>query len=140
MAREHRHRSRRWVDVRLCGFPERASVAQAMAWVDAHAALGAETVAAGETCGRILHAPLAAGADLPAYDRAADDGYAVRSSETIGAGPYNPIPLTVQAADTPLAMSSAALVNAGAPLPHGADAVLPFGAANRAGAPASIAQ
>jgi molybdopterin molybdotransferase len=134
MAREHRPRSTRWVDVRLCGFPERASAAQAVAWIDAHPALGAEPIAAGEACGRILHAPLAAGADLPAYDRAADDGYAVRSRETIGAGAYNPIALTIQAADAPLAMSSAALVNAGAPLPQGADAVLPFWAANRAGA------
>ncbi len=122
------------MDVRLCGFPERASAAEAVAWVDAHSALGAEAVGSAEACGRILHAELAAGADLPACDRAADDGYAVRSRETIGAGAYNPIPFTLQAADAPLAASGAALVNAGAPLPHGADAVLPFGAANRAGA------
>jgi molybdopterin molybdotransferase len=133
MAREHPHRSARCVDVRLCGFSERASVAQALAWIEAHPTLGAETVTAGEACGRILHAAVAAGADLPPSDRAADDGYAVRSCETFGAGPYNPIPLALQAPDAPLAPSGAALVNAGALLPHGADAVLPFGAAHRAG-------
>lgn len=134
MVHEVRHRSSRCVDARLCGFAERASVADAVAWIDAQAALGAETAASGEACGRILHAPVAAPADLPAWDRAADDGYAVRSRETIGAGAYNPISLALQAADAPLAASGAALVNAGAPLPDGADAVLPFGAAHRAGA------
>ena len=122
------------MDVRLCGFSERASAAEAMAWVDAHRALGPEAVASGEACGRILHASLAAGADLPALDRAAHDGYAVRASETVGAGAYSPIPLTIQAADAPLAASGAALVSAGAMLPEGADAVLPFGAAHRSGA------
>lgn len=134
MARERRHRPARCVDVRLCGFSERASLDKAAAWVDACARLGAETIAAGEGCGRVLHAPIAAGVDLPPCDRAAGDGYAVRARETIGAGAYNPIPLMLQAADAPLAASAAALVNAGAPLPHGADAVLPFGAAHRAGA------
>jgi molybdopterin molybdotransferase len=122
------------VDVRLCGFSERASAADAVAWIDAHPALGGETIASGDACGRVLHARLAARDDLPAFDRAADDGYAVRSRETIGAGAYNPIPLLLQAADAPLASAGAALVNAGAALPPGADAVLPFGAAHRAGA------
>ncbi len=133
MAREHRHRQARCVDVRLCGFSERASLTEAVAWVDAHPALRPETIASEEAFGRILHEALAAGADLPACDRAATDGYAVRSRETIGAGAYNPIPLTLQAADASLAASAAALVNAGALLPHGADAVLPFAAAHRAG-------
>lgn len=144
MAREPRHRPARCVDVRLCGFSERASVAEAVAWLDAHPALRAETIASEEACGRVLQAPLTAGADLPASDRAASDGYAVRSRETIGAGAYNPIPFTLQAADGPLAPSAAALVNAGAPLPHGADAVLGFAAAHRSGplveAVAAVAQ
>ncbi len=134
MAREHRNRPGRPVDVRLCGFSERASAADALAWIDAHAAWDAETVDARDACGRILHASVAAGADLPARDRSAGDGYAIRSRETIGAGAYNPIPFTLQSADAPLAASGAALVNSGAPLPQGADAVLPFGAAHRAGA------
>ena len=39
MARERRHRPARCVDVRLCGFSERASLAKAVAWVDACARL-----------------------------------------------------------------------------------------------------
>jgi molybdopterin molybdotransferase len=134
MGREHRGRPGRSVDVRLCGFSERASAAEALAWVDAHGALPPDAAAPAEACGRILHAPVAAGADVPPWDRAAQDGYAIRSRDTVGAGAYNPIPLTLQAADAPLAASGAALVNAGAPLPDGADAVLSFGAAHRAGA------
>jgi len=134
MGREHRNRPARSVDVRLCGFSQRASAEEAVAWVDAHEALGSETIPPGDACGRVLHAPVAAGGDLPASDRAAEDGYAVRALETIGAGPYSPIPLTIQTADAPLAASGAALISAGAPLPSGADAVLPFGAAHRVGA------
>jgi molybdopterin molybdotransferase len=127
------------IDVRLRGFADRASVERALEWVDRHAArLGAEEVAIGESAGRIPSAPLAAATDLPFVDRAGEDGYAVRSADTLGAGAYNPILLAACRGDEPLAAGSAALVAAGAALPAGADAVAGFDAAQPAGPSAEI--
>jgi len=122
-------------DVRLHGFSSLASTEQAMAWVDAHAErLLAEMVATEDAPGRVLYAPLQAADDLPSADRAAEDGYAVRARETIGAGAYNPLVFALQEPGAPLGPGAAALVTTGAPLPHGADAVLPFRAAHLDGA------
>jgi molybdopterin biosynthesis enzyme len=119
-------------DVRLQGFSALASAEQAMAWGDAHGErLPAETVATGGSLGRVRHAAIQATADLPEVDRATEDGYAVRSRETIGAAAYNPLFFALQEPGTPLGPAGAALATAGAPLPGGADAVLPFSAANR---------
>jgi molybdopterin molybdotransferase len=121
-------------DVRLRGFPDRASVERALAWVDRHAPpLGSEEVALADACGRVLAAAPAAPADHPPVARAAADGYAVRSADTVGASAYNPLPLRLQGADGPLAPGGAALLWAGAALPAGADALLGFDAAEAAG-------
>jgi molybdopterin molybdotransferase len=118
-------------DVRLQGFSALASVDQAMTWLDAQGArLAAETIASSDAPGRVLDAPIHAPADLPEVDRAAEDGYAVRSRETIGAAAYNPLFFTLQESGTPLGPATATLASAGAPLPRGADAILPFSAAS----------
>jgi molybdopterin molybdotransferase len=130
-----RDRRERREDVRLRGFSTRASLAEATAWVDAHAAaLGAEAVEVDAAAGRVLRAALHAPADLPATDRAGEDGHAVRSRDTVGAGAYHPLPLALQAPGAPVGPVTAARVVAGAPLPPGADAVVPFGAAHEDGA------
>ena len=121
-------------DVRLRGFPDRASVERALAWVDRHAPrLGPEEVLVADACGRVLAAAPAAPADHPPVARCAADGYAVRAADTVGASAYNPLPLRLQGAGEPLAPGGAALVQAGAPLPAGADAILGFDAAEAAG-------
>ncbi len=80
----------------------------------------------------MLAEPIGAPADVPAMDCAAVDGYALRSAETEGASDYNPLLFTlIETFDKPthpLPLAGAALVSAGAPLPGGADAVLPFDA------------
>ena len=60
------------------------------------------------------------------------DGYAVVASSTEGAGPYSRLPLTVIGDSMPgrpfdgaLAAGEAVRVMTGAPLPQGADAVVP---------------
>jgi molybdopterin molybdotransferase len=103
--------------------------------VDAHGErLGAETIATREATGRVLAAPVEATVNVPEAARSAEDGYAVRSRETIGAGAYNPLRFSLQPATEPLREAAAALVAAGAALPAGADAVLPFSAAQVDGA------
>jgi molybdopterin molybdotransferase len=114
-------------DVRQRGFPDRASVDEAIAWVDRHTpGLSFEEVRVEQARGRIPKTPWSAPADLPATDCACVDGYAVRSAETIGAGNYNPLRFRVQEHDGPLLPGSVALVASGEALPQGADAVLPF--------------
>jgi molybdopterin molybdotransferase len=69
--------------------------------------------------------------DVPHYDRCAMDGYAVRAADTAGASPSGPVRLDVGG----LAGERRAVpVQTGAPVPAGADAVLPVEDAEREGA------
>src|SRR5262245_35054197 len=120
-------------DVRMRGFSRRAEVAEVWQWIDRHAKpLTAETVSIDETSGRVLAGDVIAAADVPAFDRAAMDGYAVRGEETTGAGDYNPLGFRVigralpgQPFDGTLQAGDAVRIMTGAPLPAGADAVVP---------------
>ncbi len=128
-------------DVRLRGFSDRASVDQATAWVDARArVLGPEEIGGADAVGRVLAAPIAATFDLPGADLAGVDGYALRASETIGASDYNPLVFAIQTTTESLSLrpATAALVHAGAALPLGADAILPFEAGQGSGATLEI--
>jgi molybdopterin molybdotransferase len=120
-------------DVRMRGFAARSTVEDAQAWVDAHAPrLDAETVALDDLHGRVLAADLHAPIDVPAFDRAAMDGYALRGAETDGAGDYNPLSFVVLGQALPggpfdgrVDPGSAVRIMTGAPMPAGADAVVP---------------
>ena len=81
--------------------------------------LQSETIPLDENaCGRVLAAPVWAELSSPHYHAAAMDGYAVRSAETSGAMPNNPLILEM--------VSQAAYVDTGDPLPAWADAVIPI--------------
>jgi molybdopterin molybdotransferase len=120
-------------DVRMHGFGQRAEVAAVLAWIDRHAAtLPAETVPLDEAAGRILATDAIASLDVPAFDRAAMDGYALRGAETAGAAEYNPLALHVLGEALPgrpfagaVRPGAAVRIMTGAPLPAGLDAVLP---------------
>src|SRR5215510_4946928 len=49
-----------------------------------------ERVALENADGRVLAAPVTASQDVPAFDRAAMDGFAVRAEDTFGAGRHDP--------------------------------------------------
>jgi molybdopterin molybdotransferase len=120
-------------DVRMHGFSQRSEVPAVLAWIDRHAArLGEEPVPLEEAVGRTLAAELIAPIDVPGFDRAAMDGYALRGAETAGAGEYNPVAFNVvgQAMPgQPLAgappTGAAVGIMTGAPVPEGVDAVVP---------------
>ena len=120
-------------DVRMRGFSSRAEVADVWQWIDRHAsALPAEAVAIDDAPGRVLARDVVATADVPAFDRSAMDGYAVRGDETIGAGDYNPLAFSVVGRALPgepfagtVQPGEAVRIMTGAPLPSGADAVVP---------------
>jgi len=114
-------------DIRMEGFAERASVSEAIEWIDRYARIrNAESVALDAAVGRILAEPFASPADVPPTDIAVHDGYALRSCETDGAGSYNPLSFCLQDSQPALRPFSAALITSGSPLPMGADAVAPF--------------
>jgi molybdopterin molybdotransferase len=83
-----------------------------------------ETVALAAARGRLLAAPLHALLDVPPCDNSAMDGYALAAAD---AGRELPVALTCAAGDAPgeLAPGTAARIFTGAPIPAGADAVVP---------------
>lgn len=120
-------------DVRMRGFSQRAEVGTVWQWIERHAArLGAEEVALENAAGRVLAKDVVASLDVPAFDRSAMDGYALRGDETIGAGEYNPLAFRVIGGALPgrpfdgtVGPGQAVRVMTGAPIPTGADAVVP---------------
>jgi molybdopterin molybdotransferase len=94
--------------------------------------LPAETVPVGAALGRVLAEDVVAAVDLPGFDNSAMDGYAVRSSELVGAGEGSPVRRPVDgdiaAGDTTrhvLGAGRVMRIMTGAPMPEGADAVVP---------------
>ena len=120
-------------DVRMQGFRQRSEVSAVLSWIDGHASrLGDETVPLDDAVDRILAADAIAPLDVPAFDRAAMDGYALRGAETAGASEYNPLALPVlgqalagQPLAGPVRPNAAIRIMTGAPMPEGLDAVLP---------------
>ncbi|KAB1187639.1 MULTISPECIES: gephyrin-like molybdotransferase Glp [Haloferax] len=111
-------------DRRTAGFKERTRLADAretlLAAVSPHERT--ERLPLGEADGRALADPAVAPADVPGYDRAAMDGFAVRASDTFGASRRSPNVLRV--AEEPVAPGEAVRVHTGSDLPEGADAVV----------------
>jgi molybdopterin molybdotransferase len=115
------------------GFRDRTEVSAVVELLTRRlAALGAETVPFSDAAGRVLAQPVVADVAVPGFDRAAMDGYAVRAEETFGTSPYNPLDLRVIGEALPgrpfpgvIGPGQAVRIMTGAPLPAGADAVLP---------------
>ena len=91
-----------------------------------------ETVPPDQSAGRVLAAPVEADTDVPGFDRSVVDGYAVRSSDTTGAGDAAPALLrsigrvAMGTQDTKLVLqeSECAYIPTGGILPQGADAAV----------------
>ena len=90
-----------------------------------------ERIALAQASGRVLATPVLSAIDVPPFDRAAMDGYAVIAEDTFGAGRYEPRVLrcveklyTGALAIRTLAPGECIEIATGAPLPGGADAVV----------------
>ncbi len=95
------------------------------------APLGVEEVPLLEALGRVLAEDVASPLDIPPFDRAAMDGYAVRAEDVEGADEWNPITLkvvgSVEAGDEGniwVGRGEAVEVATGAAMPMGADSVV----------------
>jgi putative molybdopterin biosynthesis protein len=92
---------------------------------------GSETVPLAEASGRVLAERVDADLDVPGFDRASVDGYAVRAGDTTGAGEVSPVTLDVaglveagERPDTRIEEGEAVEIATGAVVPPGADAVV----------------
>ncbi|MGQ0634084.1 MAG: molybdopterin molybdotransferase MoeA [Planctomycetaceae bacterium] len=121
-------------DVRMTGFRERTRVAAALEWVDSQTQqpLAAERIPLSAAHGRVLALEIKATCDVPPFDRAAMDGYAVRGADTTGASDYNALSFRLVGDALPgrpfagvVEAGSTVRIMTGAPLPVGADAVVP---------------
>jgi molybdopterin molybdotransferase len=95
--------------------------------------LGGEVVGLLDAVGRYSFRDYVSRVDLPPFDRSAVDGVAARFSDVAGASESSPVALRlvgsldVDSSDTPtLGRSEAVLVSTGAPIPRGADVVVPI--------------
>ena len=90
-----------------------------------------ERLALADAGGRVIAKPVMSTLDVPPFDRAAMDGYAVRAEETFGAGRNDPKALrvvgTIHAGEMPrepVGPGEAMQIATGAPMPDGANAVV----------------
>ncbi|WP_258083954.1 molybdenum cofactor synthesis domain-containing protein [Thermococcus thermotolerans] len=99
-----------------------------------------ESVPLSEALGRVLAEDITSPVDVPPFDRATVDGYAVRAEDTFMASESEPVRLKVigeiNAGDTPaveLKPGESVYISTGAPLPKNADAVIQFEDVDREG-------
>jgi molybdenum cofactor synthesis domain-containing protein len=90
-----------------------------------------EQVPLADAHGRVLGFPVTASADVPPFDRAAMDGYAVIAEDTFGATRAGPrvlrqagVVFTGDVPSTAVARGECIEIATGAPMPQGADAVV----------------
>jgi len=115
------------------GFRDRAEVSAVLAVIERRIApLAGERAPLAQAAGRVLAADVVSEVAVPGFDRAAMDGYAVRGEDTFGASLYSPIELRLigevragRQFEGRCEAGQAVRITTGAPLPSGADAVLP---------------
>ena len=92
-----------------------------------------EWVHLADALGRVVESPAVSTTDLPPWDNSAMDGYAIRAADVAGATADAPVRLLVQGdvaagtdpAGVEVGRGAAARIATGAPIPKGADAVVP---------------
>lgn len=131
---------RHWAIRRAPGRMHSVSLAQKPRSVDEHSAAVAALLAATpvirlplvECAGLALAEPITAAVPLPPFDNSGMDGYAVRSADIVCASRDTPVTLPVsedipagRTDSPPLQPGTAHRIMTGAPIPPGADAVIP---------------
>jgi molybdopterin molybdotransferase len=88
---------------------------------------GSERVATFVATGRVLAGDLVSGMDVPPQDNSQMDGYAVRAAEVAAVPVRLPVSQRIAAGQVgaPLTQGTAARIFTGAPVPPGADAIVP---------------
>ncbi len=118
------------------GFVEKVSVEAAKNWLHGEleklGPVASEEVSLDAMAGRVLAVDVVSEVNVPEFERAMMDGFAVRASDTEGASPQSPVPLDVlgdafpgQAFQGKVTVGKCVRAMTGSSLPAGADAVLP---------------
>jgi molybdopterin molybdotransferase len=110
------------------------SVDEALAEILSHIRpLEPEQVSILDALGRVLVESIVSDTNIPPFDNSAMDGYAVRSADVADATPESPVSLAVigsvaagYVAGMRVLSGTAVRIMTGAPLPEGADAVVPY--------------
>jgi putative molybdopterin biosynthesis protein len=116
-------------------FLEVVSAEEAKARFEKHldlSPLAAETIALDDALGRVLSADVAAPIDVPPFDRANVDGFALRAADTVGASDATPRRLSLNAEvlacghapKLTVTRGTATAIATGGVVPRGADAVV----------------
>ena len=120
-------------DVRMRGFKHSSSVEDVINWLDQQTLpLPEQTIAIEQATGRILAQDIVSEINIPGFARSMMDGYAIIAADAYGASSYNQLPLHVIGKSMPgigtqaqVTSGTAVKIMTGAPIPEGADAVLP---------------
>jgi molybdopterin molybdotransferase len=119
-------------DVRMHGFTEKTDLESALEILRSCVEpLAEESVHLKQALGRTLARDVTSSEDVPAFDKSAMDGYALRAAETFGASPTDPVSLRVigevlpgDVGDLEVGPGEAVRIMTGGAFPKGADAVL----------------
>jgi molybdenum cofactor synthesis domain-containing protein len=122
------------MDVRTRGFYRRTPVDEALnILLKRVSPIGQEFIDISVAVGRVLGEDLTAKEDIPPFDRAAMDGYAVKGENTFGASQTNPIYFKVigeasigKLSKLEVREFEAVRIMTGSPMPKGANAVVMF--------------
>lgn len=120
-------------EIRMRGFRVRRDLAELLGVIDVRIQpVGTEMAATVHAAGRRLAAAIASPINVPGFDRAAMDGFAVRANEVFGASAYNELSFEVVGRALPgsgfagiVGSGEAVEIMTGSPMPAGADAVVP---------------
>ena len=115
------------------GFKKRSPVKDALDWIHKQSInLSEETILLKAATGRILARDVISPLDIPSFDRSMMDGYAIIASYAQGASTYNQLQLQLigqsmpgRGTDVKVIPGTAVKIMTGAPVPNGANAVLP---------------
>lgn len=121
-------------DIRMKGFKEKKDVLDFWALIDdhLHSSKESELVKLHEAAGRVLSATIISSVKVPNFNRSAMDGYAIRGEDSFGASTYSPIDFKIIGLSLPgkffpdtVVSNTAVRIMTGAPMPVGADSVIP---------------
>ena len=146
MAEDAERSRNRPSDPRMRGFRDRTSVGDVVDLIARRVArLDSERVDLHAASGRVLDADVEALEPVPAFDRAAMDGYALRGEETFGASPYSPALFHCVGEGRPgrwcslvVGPGEAVEITTGSALPEGADTVVKVESTQTAGEAVSV--
>ncbi len=120
-------------DVRMRGFKKRSTVNVVLEWLEQQGGkLSSQAISLHQANGRMLALDVVSQVNIPGFPRSMMDGYAIIAADTQGASAYNQLPFQVvgkslpgQGANIRVRTGTAVKIMTGAPIPDGANAVLP---------------